>query len=146
MSAAPQIALLVASAAFVVFVACLIPVVFRAQRQVERLVVTIGEVKADLDVLVGESRELVRNVNTLVERANGHMREVDEIVSTLRQWRSRAERVVNAVGVVVEAPVFRLARNMDLFRVGVSAVLRVLAHRSRRNQARRQATEGKNNV
>ncbi len=146
MSAALQVALFVASTAFVVLVACLIPVVFRVQRQVERLVLAVGEVKADLDVLVDEGRELVRNVNTLVAQANNRLQEVEEVVSTVRQWKGRAERVVNAIGVVVEAPVFRLARNMDLVRIGVTAVLRVLSHRKHRNESRRQATEENNHV
>jgi uncharacterized protein YoxC len=146
LSTALQVALLIASAAFVFLVTCLIPVVFRAQRQVERLVAAVGEVKSDLDVLVDEGRELVRNVNTLVARVNGHVQEAEQVVSTVRQWKGRAERLVNAVGVVVEAPVFRLARNVDLVRVGVTALLRVFSNRNHRGEARRQTTEENNNV
>lgn len=141
MSAALQVALFIASTAFVVLVACLIPIAFRAQRQVERLVSTIGEVKTDLDVLVDESRELVSNVNLLVARANGRLQEVEEVVSTVRQWKGRAESVVNAIGMVVEAPVFRMARSMNLFRMGMTAVLGILSNRNHRKQARREATE-----
>jgi len=124
LSTAVQVALLIASTAFVFLVACLIPVVFRAQRQVERLVVAVGEVKSDLDVLVDEGHELVRNVNTLVARVNGHVQEAEQIAGTVRRW----------------------TRNVDLVRVGVTALLRVFSNRNQRGEARRQTTEENNNV
>jgi len=119
LSTALQVALLVASTAFVLLVACLIPVVFRAQRQVERLVVAVGEVKADLDVLVDEGRELVGNINTLVGRVNGRVHDAEQIVGTVRQW----------------------ARNVDLVRMGVAALLRGFSNRNHRGEASRQTTE-----
>ena len=119
LSTALQVALLVASTAFVLLVACLIPVVFRAQRQVERLVAAVGEVKADLDVLVDEGRELVGNVNTLVERVNGHAHDAEQIVGTVRQW----------------------ARNVDLVRMGVTALMRGFSNRNHRGEASRRTTE-----
>jgi len=119
LSTALQVALLVASTAFVLLVACLIPVVFRAQRQVERLVVAVGEVKADLDVLVDEGRELVGNVNTLVARVNGHVHDAEQVVGTVRRW----------------------AGNMDLVRMGVTALLRGFWNRNHRGEASRRTTE-----
>jgi hypothetical protein len=136
MSTALQIALMVAAAAFVALVACLIPVVLRAQRQLDRLVLTVEQVKSDLDVLVDESRELMRNVNSLVERAEGPLQDVEHMV--------RAERVVSAVGAVIEPPVFALARNAGLFRIGAATLLRILSHRKRRSEASSQTTEENN--
>jgi len=119
LSTALQVALLVASTAFVLLVAFLIPVVFRAQRQVERLVVAVGEVKSDLDVLVDEGRELVGNVNTLVERVNVRVRDAEQIVGTVRRW----------------------AGNVDLVRTGVTALLRGFSNRNHRGKASRRTTE-----
>ena len=144
MSLALQIALMVAAAAFVALVACLIPVVLRAQRQLDRLVLTVEQLKGDLDILVVESRELMRNVNSLVERADGRLHEVEQIVSTARLWKDRAERVVSAVGAVIEPPVFALARNAGLFRIGAATLLRILSHRKRRSEASSQTTEENN--
>ena len=141
MSMALQIALMVAAAAFVALVACLIPVVLKAQRQLDRLVLTVEQLKTDLDVLVVESRELMQNMNSLVERADGRLQEVGQIVGTARLWKDRAERVVGAVGAVIEPPVFALARNAGLFRIGAAALLRVLSHRKRRSEASSQTTE-----
>jgi uncharacterized protein YoxC len=146
LTVALQISLLAASTAFVVLVACLIPIVFRVQRQIEGVVLTIVQAKSDLDELVEEGRELVGNVNTLVARASGPLEELERVAGTVRQWKGRAERLVNAVGVVVEAPVFRLARNVDLFRIGVAALLRVLSHRTHRDEAGRQTTGENNHV
>lgn len=139
--AALQIALLVASVSFVALVACLIPVVFRAQRQLEKLVLTIQEARADLDVLVEESRVLVRNVNTLVTRANGGMKDVEEVVGAVRTWKNRVDRMVNAVATIVEPPLFALAGNVSLIRMGVTATLRALSHHNHRDEARRQTIE-----
>jgi uncharacterized protein YoxC len=136
-----QIALLVASIAFVALVAVLIPVVVRANRQLEKLVVTIGEVRADLDALVEESRGLVRNVNTLVTRASGGLKDVEEVVSAVRTWKNRVDRMVNAIGTLVEPPVFALARNVGLLRMGVTATLRALSNHNHRDEARRHTIE-----
>jgi uncharacterized protein YoxC len=142
--AALQIGFLVASVAFVALAACLIAAVLRASRQLEKLVVTIGEVRADLDVLVEESRDLVRNVNTLVTRANDGLKDVEEVVGAVRTWKSRADRVVSAIGAIVEPPVFSLARNVSLLRMGVTASLRALSHDHHRDEARRQTIEENN--
>jgi uncharacterized protein YoxC len=144
MPAALQIALLAASFAFVVLVACLIPAVFRAQRQLEKLVLTIQETRADLDVLVEESRGLVRNVNALVTRANAGMKDAHEVVSAVRTWKNRVDRMVSAVGAIVEPPVFALARNVSFLRLGVAATLRALSHNNHRDETRRETVEENN--
>ena len=142
--AALQIALLVAAVAFVALVACLIPVVFRAQRQLEKLVLTVQEARADLDALVEESRGLVRNVNALVTRVSDGMEDVHEVVSAVHTWKKRVDRVVNAIGMIVEPSVFALAKNVSFLRMGVTATLRALSHNNRRDEARRQAIEENN--
>lgn len=136
MSAALQIALFVASVAFVALVACLIPIAFQARRQLEQLVSTAGQLKADVDVLVQEGRELVRSANTLVTRASEQLHDVENVVRTVRQWKDRADRLVNQVGAAIEPPVFSLARNMNLFRLGVTTLLQILSCRNHRSEIR----------
>jgi uncharacterized protein YoxC len=141
MAMALQIALLVASVAFVALVAVLIPVVFRASRQLEKLVVTIGEVRVDLDALVEESRGLVRNVNILVTRANGGLKDVEEVVSAVRTWKNRLDRIATVISTIVEPPVFALANNVTLIRMGVTAALRALSNHNQRDEVRRETIE-----
>lgn len=129
MSVALQIALFVASVAFIALVACLIPLAFQVRRQLEQLARTAGQLKADVDVLVQEGRDLVRGANTLVTRANGQLDDVENVVRAVRRWGDRADRLVNRAGAAIEGPVFSLARNLGLLRVGLTVLRRFLSHR-----------------
>jgi uncharacterized protein YoxC len=123
MSAALQIALFVASLAFIVLVVCLIPIVFQARRKLEQLLAATEELKEQAQALVEDSHEMVRNVTELSKRANAELDEVSRVVQTVRQWTQRADRLVNEVGSAIEPPVHSLVRNMNLFRTGIAAFL-----------------------
>ena len=146
MSAALQVALFLASIAFIVLVICLIPTAFQARRQLEHLVHTVGQMKVELGVLVADSRELVRNANDLSKRANQQMDDVNQVVRTVHRWTERADRLVNEVGSAVEPPVFAAVRNMNLFRTGVTGFLQALLHRNHHHQTPNQTTEEKHHV
>ena len=88
LSALLEAALLAASIAFIALVGCLIPLAFRAQRQLEQLVSAAGQLKGDLDVLVRESHELLQNLNNLVTRANDRWQNIEEVVRTAGQWKN----------------------------------------------------------
>jgi uncharacterized protein YoxC len=139
MSTALQVALFVASVAFTVLVICLIPIAFRARRQLEQLVVTAEELKGKLQVLVEDSRELVRNVNELSKRANQQLDEVNHVVQTARGWTDRADRLVNEIGSAVEPPVHSLLRNMNILRTGVTTFLQFLSHRNQHHQTTKES-------
>ena len=130
MSIALQVALFVASAAVIVLVACLIPLVFQARRQLGELVLTTGQLKADLDILVLDSRELVRNANGLATRANRQLDDVAQVVRTVGEWTERADRLVTEVGAVVEPPALLVARNINLVRLGVTRFMQTLLRRN----------------
>lgn len=129
LTVAVEVALLVAAAAFVLLVGCLIPVVFRAQRQIDGVVLTIVQAKADLDELIGESRELVRNASSLVAHADDRLQDVEEAVGTVRLWKGRVERLASAIGMVAG-----------------TALLRVFSHRNHRGESSRRIREGNDHV
>jgi len=141
MSAVLQVALFFAAIAVVVLVACLIPLAFQARRQLEQLVVTAGQLKADLEVLVNDSRELMRNANTLATRVNQQMDDVEQMVCTARQWTERADRLVNTLGAALEPPVVAVVRNLNLLRTGATTFLQALFQRSHHNQTHNQPTQ-----
>jgi uncharacterized protein YoxC len=138
MSAALQVALFVASLAFIVLVVCLIPIVFQARRKLEQLLAATEELKEKARALVEDSHEMVRNVTDLSKRANEELDEVGRVVQTVHQWTERADRLVNEVGSVIEPPVHSALRNMNLFRTGVTTFLQVLLHRNQHNQTKRE--------
>ena len=146
LSAALQVALFLASIALIVLVACLIPTAFQARRHLEQLVLTVQQLKAKLEVLVEDSRELVRNVNDLSKRANQQMDDVHQVLRTVHHWTERADRLVNEVGSAIEPPVFSAVRNMNLLRTGVTGFLQALLHRNQHHQTHNQPTEEKHHV
>lgn len=124
-----QVALFLASTAVIVLVAFMIPLGFQARRQLEQLATTVEDLKIKLEVLVVESRELVQNLNELTTRANHQMKDVDQVVGTVRQWTARADRLVNQVGDVVEPSVIALVRNLNVFRTGATTFIQSLLQR-----------------
>jgi uncharacterized protein YoxC len=138
MSTVLQVALFLASVAFVVLAACLVPIAFQARRDLEHLALTAMQLKAKLEVLVEDSRELVRNVDVLSKRVNQQMDEVDQVVRTARQWTERADRLVNEVGSAIEPPVFSLVRNIKLLRTGATTFLQALFQSNQNNNQTRQ--------
>lgn len=139
MSTALQVAVFVASLAFIVLAVCIIPVAFHLRRKLEQLVNTAGELKEKLQVLVEDSHEMVRNVTELSKRANQQLDEVSRVVHTARQWTERADQLVNEIGSAIEPPVHSLVRNMNLVRTGIATFLQVLSHRNQHNQTRKES-------
>jgi uncharacterized protein YoxC len=139
MSTALQVALFVAALAFTILIICLIPIAFRARRQLEQLVATTEEFNGKIQILVEDSRELVRSVTELSKRANRQLDEVSQVVSTARQWTERADKIVNEIGSVVEPPVHLLVRNANLLRTGIATFLQFLSHRNQHNQTTKES-------
>ena len=140
LTAVLQVALFLASLAFIVLVACLIPMAFEAKRHLEQMAIAVGQLKTDVNVLVHDSREFVQNVNALATRANQQMDDVHQVVRTVRQWTERADRLVSEVGTAIEPPVFSLVRNVNLVRVGVTSFLGALLTRNRHKKTPNQTT------
>ena len=126
-------ALILASAAIIALAACLIPLAFQTRRQFVQLEITAERMKTSLDVLVHDSRGLMRNVDALATRVNQQMDDVNQVVSTVRQWTQRADQLVNEVSATMEPPAVSLVRNLNLLRVGTTAFVRCLLDRSFHN-------------
>lgn len=128
MSTALQVALFVASVLFILLAVCMMPIAFLAWRQLAHLAIIAGQMKADLYLLLQESREMVRNANELSKRVNLQMDDVNKVVHIVEHWTERVDRIANEVSLAIEPPVLSVVRNMNLLRAGVSVFLRVLAH------------------
>ena len=139
MSTALQVALFIASVAFTVLMVCLIPIVFRIWRQVEKLVGTSDRLHEKLHVLVEDSRELVRHMTQFSKLANQQLDDMSQITHTVRQWSERADRLVDEVGSAIEPPVHSFVRNINLFRTGVTTFFEFLLHRNHHNHVTKEA-------
>ena len=130
MSTALEVALFAAAVAIVVSTAVLVPLALMTWQRLNRLAHIAEELRTALQVLMHDSRELMWSVNELSKRVTREMDDVDEMVCTVKQWAARTDRLVNAVGSIVEPPIFALASGARLARVGVKAFLQSLFHRS----------------
>jgi hypothetical protein len=100
-----QVVLYVVSAAIVAFVALVIPLLYRLQRQLERAVSSLEGIEKETKPLVRETRELVEE---------------------LRGLSGRASRLVDEVGSVVEPPLLASSMGFRLVRTGMKAFVRAL--------------------
>lgn len=146
MSMALQVVLFIASVAFIGLTACLIPLAFQARCQLKQLAVTADQLKIKLEVLMADSRELMRNMNTLTTRANQQMDDVNQVVRTVNQWTQRADRLVNEVGSAVEPSVFSFVRNLNLVRTGITTFIQALLNRNHHNETQKPTTEDQDYV
>ena len=135
MSIALQVALFLASLAIIVFVACLVPMIFLMRSHLNRLVCTAEQSKTDMQALVHDSHALIRTVTELSKRVNRQLDEVDQVVATVHEWTDRTDHFLNEVGSVVEPPVFTIVRNMNLLRTGVTGFVHALLNLSHHNRS-----------
>ena len=138
MSTTLQVALFIASLTFIVLALCIIPVAFHLRRKLEQLVITAGELREKLQLLVEDSHVMVRNVTELSKRASEQLDDVGCVVQTVRQWTDRAGKIVNEIGSVVEPPVHSLVQNMNLFRTGIAGFIQFFSHRNQHNQTKKE--------
>ena len=89
--------------------------------------------KADLEVLVQHSHELISDVTEVSRKVTQQVDEVETVVRTVRQWTERIDHVVEEVGSAIEPPIFTAVRNLNLFRRGTAAFLQALFHLDQHN-------------
>ena len=115
-----QIALFLASVAIVLFVAYCIPAMLQLRKHAARMAQTLAELKAEVSLLVQDSRKLLHNVNELSTRAHQQCDDVERVIQTVRGWTERVDRVVEEVGTAVEPPILAAARNIQIFYKGIT--------------------------
>jgi uncharacterized protein YoxC len=125
-----QIALFLASVAVVIFVACCIPAVLQLRKSAARITQTLEELKAEVSLLVQDSRTLLHNVNELSTRAHQQCDDVERVIQTVRGWTERANRVVEEVGTVLEPPILTAVRNANILRKGIAKFLEMFLNRN----------------
>ena len=133
-----QIALFLASIAIVIFVVMCIPAMLQLRKHAEQMSQTLAELRAEIALLVQDSRTMLHNVNELSTRANRQFDDVAQVIQTVRGWTERADRVVAEIGSVVEPPILTVARNAQIFRRGIAKFFETFLNR---NQQQPQKTE-----
>jgi uncharacterized protein YoxC len=132
MSIPLQIALFLASAAIVIFVAFCIPAMLQLRQHAARMTQTLAELKAEVSLLLQDSRRLLQNVNELSTRAHQQCDDVERVIQTVRGWTERVDRVVEEVGSVLEPPVLTAARTALIFRKGIAKFFETFLNRNHR--------------
>jgi len=125
-----QIALFLASVAVVIFVACCIPALLQFRKHAARMTQSLGELKAEVSLLIQDSRRLLHNVNELSMRVSRQCDDVECVIQTVRGWTERADRVVEEVGTVLEPPILTAARNAQIFRKGITKFFETFLNRN----------------
>jgi uncharacterized protein YoxC len=129
-----QIALFLASVAVVIFVAFCIPALLQLRKHAERMAQTVAELKAEVSLLVQDSRKLVQSVNELSERAHQQCDDVERVIQTVSGWTDRVDRVVEEVGAVLEPPLLTVVRNAQIVRKGLAKFYEMFMHRNQQPQ------------
>jgi uncharacterized protein YoxC len=130
MSIPLQIALFLASVAVVIFVAFCIPAMFQLRKSAARMTQTLAELKAEVSLLVQDSRKVLHNVNELSTRAHEQCDDVERVIESVRGWTERVDRVVEEVGSVLEPPILTAARNAQIVRKGIAKFLETFLNRN----------------
>lgn len=120
------IAVLVACAALVILTVLSLVVAVYLARKLNGMVTSVAEAQRELRELIGESREGVKELRQSAARIAGPMEDIEHITRTARGWTDRADRLVDAVGVIAEPPIFFAARNIATAGRVVSGMLEVL--------------------
>ena len=137
MSIPLQIALFLAAVAIVIFVAFCIPAMLQLRQRAARMAQTLAELKAEVSLLVQDSRKLLHNVNELSTRAHQQCDDVERVIQTVRGWTERVDRVVEEIGSVLEPPVQTAARNAQIFRKGIVKFFEVFLNRNHHHQSQK---------
>ena len=123
-----QIALTVASVAFIALVCCIIPVLCLTRRKLNGLLQSVDQLESKVEGLVDNSNDLIHSVNELSKQINQQMPKVSERLDTVHHWAARANRRVDEVGSVIEPPAFTIAHYANMIRKGASAFFSTLKH------------------
>ena len=130
MSIPLQIALFLASVAIVLFVAYGIPAMLQLRKHAARMAQTLVELKAEMSLLVQDSRKMLHSVNELSMRAHQQCDDVEHVIQTVRGWTDRVDRVVEEVGSVLEPSILSAARNAWAFRKGIAKFFETFLNRN----------------
>ena len=102
LSIALQVALFLASIAFIALAVCVATVALQSRRRLESLVSSIETMTATVNTLAVNSGDMVRSINELTTRAQQHMDDVGHVVHSMRKWTDRAEPILETVVLIVD--------------------------------------------
>jgi uncharacterized protein YoxC len=138
MSDALQVAVFVACAALTILVACVLPIIFVTHSRLGHVLRSTEQLKAELDPLVGETRELVRGVHKVGNQVNQQLSEFHSVVHAIENWAERADSLIDEVGSALEPPVLTVARNVSIVRAGMDVFFRILLRGNHSNKANQE--------
>ncbi len=98
-----------------------IPIALAVKTHLEMLTKDTRELKEDIHTLIKDTQQMVQTVDQLATRTNKQMDEISEIVKDVHSWTDRTGRVINAVGNIIEPPLFAVSNKIEIVRAVVGA-------------------------
>jgi uncharacterized protein YoxC len=111
-----QTALFLASVAVVILVGMCIPAILQLRKHADRMAQSMTELKAEVSLLVQDSRATLQDV--------------ERVLQTVRGWTERVDRVVDEVGTAVEPPILAAARNVQVVYKGIAKFFETFLNRN----------------
>lgn len=129
-----DIAIVSACSAIAILAALSVMAGFYLKARMESLEIGVSKLRDEASELIRESRAAVAEIHRAAARVSKPMDELEHIMLSAREWTDRADRVIDAVGVVAEPPLLFLSKKMGTLGVIVRGVLQVLLTPKTNNQ------------
>lgn len=113
--------LILATVTLIVLLVMLIRLAGYARKRIDVLAQAADETKIRLDVVLADTRELIRNVTAVSARVQTNLDEAERMLHTVRIW---TDRIVDEVGSVIEPPIQAMARINGLLKTGAGAFIK----------------------
>jgi hypothetical protein len=124
MTEALQVLLILATVMLIVLLVMLIRLAVHARKRIDVLAQAADETRIRLDVVLADTRELIRNVTAVSARVQTNLDEAEQMLHTVRIWTDRTDRIVDEVGSVIEPPIQAMARLNGLLKTGAGAFIK----------------------
>lgn len=125
-----QIALFLASVAIVIFVMVCIPVMLQLRNQAVQAAQSLAELKAEVSLLVQDSRKMLAGVHDLAVRVHAQVADAEQVLQAVRGWTTRVDRVVEEVGAAIAPPILTAARNFQVVYKGIAKFFETFLNRN----------------
>ncbi|HZI95544.1 MAG TPA: hypothetical protein VFE84_14960 [Patescibacteria group bacterium] len=109
-----QVALYAASAGIVVLVAGLLVSLFYFHRKVERIARAVEDLKAIVEPLAQETREVVQGLRLLTDQVQQKWYVLEQVLDTANYWRRRVDQLLWGSRMVIEAPIIAAGRKLGI--------------------------------
>ena len=129
-----QVAFYTASGAVIVLAVVLVYVMLRLERQLDRVVLAVEHLEAELTPLARETRVVVDLVREISERVQRQGVAVETLLGAAQKWGDRAQKAADIADALLLSPLLAFGRTAHSLRTGAIIFLRSLWTAGRETQ------------